>query len=122
MGKTNVTAIGFLAAALIPAIFMCVFWQPRNVNEIIILFLGFYTFSVLTVISIGFPTLLIVKYFWRISLHSSLIGGTIGGLIIAILFFRIGFNDIDLALMYMALGAITAYVFWLIWEYGNSVR
>jgi uncharacterized membrane protein len=120
MNKTNVTAIGFLVANVIPAIFMCVYWQPKKIYDIIISFLGFYLFSGLMVISIGIPTFLIIKYFWRISLHSSLIAGLIDGLIVAIIFFRIGFNDINLALMYSSLGALTAFVFWLIWKRGNS--
>ncbi len=70
-------------------------------------------------ISIGIPTFVLVRKFWRVNLWTALVAGFLDGVLITIFLFP-KHLDIHFALIYGLIGAISAFVFWLIWKRGTS--
>jgi len=131
--RLTATILGFLAAPVVPAF---VFTVEFIITDIAaygnIYSLGmmavFYYFSLIFTVLFAVPLALIANYFgitqWWVAVSGGLIIGILTDLIVELprIYFLISdylLNSIEGLLTYGATGALSGFVFWLIWQRGN---
>ena len=117
MKKSYFTVIGFFVA---PVICAGIFAVSSPLLSVIDMFIISYYYSVLATVLIGIPSFLLVRHFWRITWLSALSVGFVDGMFVDIILFSNSTLS-SLATFGMS-GAISAFVFWLIWKRGNPSK
>ena len=105
--------LGFVLAPLVPAILVCIYAiitgsGEGTFYEAIMMILPFYFFAEMFAILIGMPAIFLMRYFWKITLGTTLFAGLFIGLIGGLL--------LDMALFSSIYGLVSAYIFWNIWS------
>ena len=106
--------LGFALAPLVPAIFIglyAVVGDSGSVLDGLIATLAFYSFAEIFAIVIGMPTIFVMRYFWKVTLETTLFAGFSIGLVGGMLLNR----QLGMTLFCGFYGLFSAYVFWRIW-------
>lgn len=124
--------VGFLVAPVISSVIIALGATDTGVVGVLLLLLICYGFSFAAAIVFGAPSYLILNYFGYVKWWSSIIiGFAIGVLVEAILKmdtlpylpFRTMFDEtIGRLVTYGVTGAISGFVFWIIYRRGQAVR
>ena len=105
--------LGFALAPLVPAILFCIYAiiirsEGGTFSEAIMMILAFYSFAEMFAIFIGMPIIFVMRYFWKITLATTLFAGFSIGLV--------GGMFLKMPLFCGIYGLLSAYVFWNIWS------
>jgi hypothetical protein len=106
MKRKTAILVAFLVIPIIPCIGMGI--RTGEIHAVFVFYIPSLFFSFL----LGFPAFLLTKYLRVIKWWSSVIAGVIIGALPAL-------KD-DSFLFYVSLGAISGFVFWLIWRLGDD--
>ncbi len=108
--------LGFVLAPLVPAILIGIYAvitdSEVTMHDAIIPVMGFYYFAEMLAILIGMPAIFLMRYFWKITLGTTLFAGLFIGLV--------GGVFLNMALLWTFFcgiyGLFSAYIFWNIWS------
>ncbi len=112
--------LAFVLAPLVPAIFVCLYaiitGGKGDVSDAAMLVLAFYSFAEMFAIFIGMPTIFVMRYFWKITLKTTLFAGFSIGIVGGMLLNSSITRHLDMTLFCGFYGLFSAYVFWKIWS------
>ena len=122
MNRKRATLIGFVAASAIPAALLAILSplsKPLNIYSIMG-FVVFYPYSAAATALLGVPTFLLFRRFSLVNIWSALLGGFCDGVLVDIVISLPNPPDVRSALMFGAMAALAAFVFWSIWRRGRD--
>jgi hypothetical protein len=117
MKQTTAALLGFLAAPILPAIYLAIVYPLSGNRDVISIsgsFLLFYNFSAVATAIFGVPSYFALKRYSLVAWWSAAAcGGLAGALSIA--FWTSGF-EASIQLRFTLLGAASGLLFWSIWR------
>lgn len=128
MKQPYAAIIGFAVAPLVPVVGLGLFslaaGQAKVSFDLMVMFLGVYTYAALVALFIGIPTLFIVRLVLRLKItrNVAIAGGFIDGILAGMIFLNT--SQINGIFGFGLMGAASGVVFWLIWKrsYNCSVK
>ena len=121
MKQTYKTSLAFVAASVVPAIYLALVYPlsgERDVRSVVATFVIFYYFSAAATALLGLPVFLLLHKFKLIACWSSVCSGALVGVAA---YFAVessggGGGDIESFLSFVILGVIAGLAFWSIWH------
>jgi hypothetical protein len=122
--------VPFILAPLVPAAIMAFYGFNEGmsikgsleyaIENAMAFSLVYYLFAGMTTVFIGVPTMLIVKFIWKVTWYTALIGGfAVGTLAYYLFVYKINIEEI---LRFGLMGAGSGLVFWLASKkYGSTI-
>ncbi len=122
--------IPFILAPLVPAIIMAFYGFNEGISvkgtleyaveNAMAFSLVYYIFTAMTTVIIGVPTILMVKFIWKVTWYTALVGGFADGMLAYDLF--VNKINIEEILRFGVMGAGSGLVFWLASKkYGSTI-
>jgi hypothetical protein len=123
----NITLLALLIAALVASMSITLpimFDSSARFMSIgfVKMTVGFYLISIFFILLIGLPMFILLKHFKLFKWWTALIAGSVGGFAVpCIIFWKIAFSE-NGYLLFVAIGALSALVFWLILRLFNQLQ
>jgi len=119
MRETTAAIVGFLVASIIPGATISALWPidgTHRIGSILSTFAVAYPFSVVAVIFLGLPAFLLLRPFRPGHWWSVLAVGFLLGAMVSVIVRLPSVPNFSDFFRYGPIGALAAYVFWLIWK------
>jgi hypothetical protein len=120
--KGTATIIGFITAPLVVAVTGVVLTPPAMKDAVSMFGFGgfFYFIAALVTMILGVPSFLVLTRLKRITWWSTTVIGAAIGALAGIVYYSPNSAAIGGLLSMAAMGAASAFVFWLIWRQGRE--
>ena len=119
MKHEHKTALAFLTASIVPAMYLAVVYPLSGVHDwrsILGTFIVFYYFAAAATGLLGLPAFLVLRKFKLVTWWSSLCGGALVGAVTQVAVTSGRFDEIESLSRLSMLGAIAGLAFWLVWR------
>lgn len=119
------TVLAFVAASLVPAIYLAVLYPlsgERDWQSVLGTFVVVYAFAAAATALVGFPAFLVLSLFKFVTWWSALGGGALVG---GTAYFAVTSGrllDTQSSLRFTVMGAVSGLTFWLFWRTGLSIE
>ena len=113
------TALAFLTASIVPALYLAVVYPLSGVHDwwsVLGTFFVFYYFAAAATVLLGLPAFLVLRKFNLVTWWSSLGGGALVGVLAQIAVTSGRLDEPESLVRFATLGAIAGLAFWLVWR------